>query len=75
MLRVEAAVYLPRGRIVPLEKPMRGATIRTSEAWGLAILGVLGLVIALNSLGLDVANVIGTVLHGTEHLLDQPLFY
>jgi hypothetical protein len=46
---------------------------KTAEAWGLAVLGVLGLIVALNSLGVDVPAVIGTVLHGTAHLLDQPL--
>jgi hypothetical protein len=48
--------------------------IKTAEAWGLAVLGVLGLVVALNSLGVDVAGLIGGVMHSTEHWLDMPLF-
>ncbi len=43
-------------------------------SWALSILGVLGLVLFLNQLGVDVTADIGTMLRGTEHFLGQPLF-
>jgi len=43
-------------------------------SWALSILGVLGLVLFLNQLGLDVTADIGSMLRGTEHFLAQPLF-
>ncbi|MCI4364580.1 MAG: hypothetical protein L3K10_00725 [Thermoplasmata archaeon] len=46
---------------------------KTAEAWTVSILAVLGLVIALNSLGVSVPSVLGAILHGTEHFLNQPL--
>jgi len=43
-------------------------------SWALSILGVLGLVLFLNQLGLDVTADIGSMMRGTEHFLAQPLF-
>jgi len=48
-------------------------SMKTSEAWGLAIVGILGLVLALNQLGVNVPALLGTALSGTEHILNQPL--
>src|SRR5271170_6735834 len=46
---------------------------KTTEAWTVSILAVLGLVIALNSLGLSVPDVLGSIVHGAEHILNRPL--
>jgi|SRR5580658_2565744 hypothetical protein len=46
---------------------------KTTEAWTVSILAVLGLVIALNSLGLSVPDVLGSIVHGAEHVLNHPL--
>jgi len=43
-------------------------------SWTLSILGVLGLVLALNHLGVNMTADIGSLLRGTEHFLGQPLF-
>ena len=51
----------------------RTMSMKTSEAWGLAIVGILGLVLALNQLGVNVPALLGTALSGTEHILNQPL--
>jgi len=53
----------------------RGPTMvgKTTEAWTVSILAVLGLVIALNSLGLSVPDVLGSIVHGAEHVLNHPL--
>ncbi len=48
-------------------------SMKTSEAWGLAIVGILGLVLALNQLGVDVPSLLASALQGTEHFLNQPL--
>jgi len=37
------------------------------------VLAVLGLVLALNHLGVDVMSAIGSVMHSAEHFLGQPL--
>lgn len=42
-------------------------------SWFLVVLGVLGLVLTLNHLGVDVMASIGSVLHGTEQFLGRPL--
>jgi|HubBroStandDraft_1064217.scaffolds.fasta_scaffold1456155_1 hypothetical protein len=46
---------------------------RTTEAWTISILAVLGLVIALNSLGLSVPEVLGSIVHGAEQILNRPI--
>jgi hypothetical protein len=46
---------------------------KTAEAWTISILAVLGLVLALNSLGVSVPSVLGALLHGTEQFLNRPL--
>jgi hypothetical protein len=46
---------------------------KTAEAWTVSILAVLGLVIALNSLGVSVPSILGAIVHGVERLLDSPL--
>jgi hypothetical protein len=72
-LRVDIRVYVrPYGIDVSAGREQT-MVLKTAEAWGLAILGVMGLVLALNSLGVDVTAVIGTVVRGSEHILDQPL--
>jgi hypothetical protein len=47
--------------------------MNTSEAWALAIVGVLGMVLALNQLGVNIPALLGTALQGTEHILNRPL--
>ncbi|HTS33124.1 MAG TPA: hypothetical protein VMI55_04200 [Thermoplasmata archaeon] len=47
--------------------------LNTAEAWGVAIAGILGLVLALNQLGVDVPSAISSAIHGTEQLLNHPL--
>jgi hypothetical protein len=44
-----------------------------AKSWFVSVLGVLSLILALHSLGLNVTVGLGTVLHGAEHLLGQPL--
>jgi hypothetical protein len=46
---------------------------KTAEAWTVSILAVLGLVIALNSLGVSVPGVVGAIVHGAEHVLNHSL--
>jgi hypothetical protein len=46
---------------------------KTAEAWTVSILAVLGLVIALNSLGVSVPSVLGAIVHGAEQFLNHPL--
>ncbi|MGD0256674.1 MAG: hypothetical protein ABSB90_02165 [Thermoplasmata archaeon] len=46
---------------------------RTAEAWTVSILAVLGLVIALNSLGVSVPAALGAIVHGAEQVLNRPL--
>ncbi|HLM91695.1 MAG TPA: hypothetical protein VK424_06595 [Thermoplasmata archaeon] len=48
-------------------------SMKTPEAWGLAIVGILGLVLALNQMGVDVPALLGTAIRGTVHMLNQPL--
>jgi hypothetical protein len=47
--------------------------LKTAEAWGVAIAGVVGLVLALNQLGVDVPLGLGAVIQGTEQLLNHTL--
>ena len=42
-------------------------------SWFLSVLAVLGLVLALNHLGVDVMSTIGSLARGMEHFLGQPL--
>ena len=42
-------------------------------SWFLSVMAVLGLVVALNHLGVDVMATVGSVLHGTLHILGEPL--
>ena len=44
------------------------------KAWGFAIVCLLGFVLALHQLGVDVAGVMGAVVHGAEQFLNRPLF-
>jgi len=44
------------------------------SSWTLSILGVLGLVLALNHLGVDLTAQIGASMRGMEQFLGQPLF-
>jgi hypothetical protein len=46
---------------------------KTMEAWTISILAILGLVIALNSLGLSVPDVLGSIVHGAEQVLNRPI--
>jgi hypothetical protein len=48
-------------------------SMKTSEAWGLAIVGVLGLVLALNQLGVNVPAVLGGAMQGVAHFLNRPI--
>jgi hypothetical protein len=48
-------------------------SVHTSEAWAFAIVGLLGLVVAVNQLGVDVPALLGTAIQGAEHLLNRPL--
>jgi hypothetical protein len=43
------------------------------RAWGYAILGILGLVLALHQLGVDVAGAMSAVVQGVEQFLNRPL--
>ena len=43
-------------------------------SWFVALVGVLGLVVALHHLGVDLSATLGTALRSTEHFLGQPLF-
>ncbi|MGI0131310.1 MAG: hypothetical protein ACREDE_06350 [Thermoplasmata archaeon] len=42
-------------------------------SWFLSVLAVLGLVVTLNHLGVDLMATVGSILHGTIHLLGRPL--
>jgi len=42
-------------------------------SWALSILGILGLLLFLNHLGLNVTADLGTMLRGAVHVLAQPL--
>ena len=58
-----------------MEPSTCGAVKMTAiTSWTLSILGVLGLVLALNHLGVNMTADIGSLLRGTEHFLGQPLF-
>jgi hypothetical protein len=46
---------------------------KSAEAWTISILAVLGLVLALNTLGVSVPAILGSILHGTEQVLNRPL--
>ena len=43
------------------------------SSWALSILGLLGLVLFLNHLGMNVTADLGSLLRGTVHFLAQPL--
>ncbi|HUZ79897.1 MAG TPA: hypothetical protein VMV28_04710 [Thermoplasmata archaeon] len=45
----------------------------TFTAWLLAILAVIGLLLALDHLGVDVAGSISSGVHAVEHVLNRPL--
>ncbi len=47
--------------------------LNTAEAWGVAIAGILALVLALNQLGVDVPSSLSSAIHGTEQLLNHTL--
>ena len=42
-------------------------------SWFVSVMGVLSLVVALHGFGVNVTVGLGSVLHGAEHLLGQPL--
>lgn len=42
-------------------------------SWFVSVMAVLALVFALHGLGVDVSASLGSVLHGAEHFLGQPL--
>ncbi len=42
-------------------------------SWFLSVVAILGLVLALNHLGVDVMSAIGSAVHGTEQFLGRPL--
>jgi len=44
-----------------------------ATAWFVSIVAFLGLVIALDQLGVNAGAVLGTVFRGVEHVLGQPL--
>jgi hypothetical protein len=46
---------------------------KTAEAWTVSILAVLGLVIALNTLGVSVPGALGAVAHGAAQFLNHAL--
>jgi hypothetical protein len=46
---------------------------KTAEAWTVSILAVLGLVIALNTLGVSAAVLVASIVHGAEQILNRPL--
>ncbi len=46
---------------------------KTAEAWTVSILAVLGLVLALNQLGVNVPGALGAIVHGAEHVLNHAL--
>jgi len=48
-------------------------SMKTSEAWGITIVLILGLVLALYQMGVNVPALLGTAFDGTAHFLNQPL--
>ncbi|MGC2789834.1 MAG: hypothetical protein WA547_07260, partial [Thermoplasmata archaeon] len=71
VLRVEDAIYVARRPNAPSPKGERKMTALMS--WFLSVLAILGLVLALDRLGVDVMSTVGQVLHGTEQFLGRPL--
>jgi len=43
------------------------------RAWFYSVVALLGLVLAVQHLGVDVAGATATVVHGVERILNQPL--
>ena len=43
--------------------------------WFVSLIGVLGLVLALNHLGVNVSATLIDTMRSTEHLLGQPLWF
>ncbi len=43
-------------------------------SWFVSVMAVLGLVLAMHHLGVDLASALSSALHGTEHVLNQPLW-
>ncbi|MGA9840333.1 MAG: hypothetical protein WBE40_08935 [Thermoplasmata archaeon] len=43
------------------------------KSWFLSVILVLGLVLALNHLGVDVTSAISSAMHGAAHFLNRPL--
>ena len=43
------------------------------RAWAYSVVAVLGLVLALNHLGVDLTGTMVSVAHGTLHFLNQPI--
>jgi hypothetical protein len=46
---------------------------RTAQAWTVSILAVLGLMVALNSLGVSVPAALAAIVHAGERILDHPV--
>ncbi len=55
----------------PPPEPVK--TMTAVMSWFISVMAVLGLVLALNHLGVDVMSAIGSFLHGTEQFLGRPL--
>ncbi len=61
-------------RIAARERCWRSTmSLTTAEAWGLAVVGILALVLALNQLGVDVPSAIGAAIRGGAGILNHPL--
>src|SRR5580658_5756111 len=71
-LRVEVEIYLSACGM-PTSPGSTKMVAKTAEAWTVSILAVLGLVIALNSLGLSVPGLLGAIVHGAERILNSPI--
>ncbi len=48
-------------------------SLTTAEAWGVTVAGIIGLVLALNQLGVDVPSALGAAMRGTEAVLNHSL--
>jgi hypothetical protein len=70
---LEVEIYLSIPGMGSSAHGMRCMVMKTSEAWTLAIVGLLALILALNQLGVDVPAILGTAIQGTAHLLNRPL--
>ena len=49
------------------------APMSAFRAWFYSVVALLGLVLAVQHLGVDVAGATATVVHGVERILNQPL--